>query len=39
MEFVLSKEEAEASRKKIEAQGIAAFQAIVSDGISPQLLQ
>merc|ERR1712094_100490 len=35
MEFVLQKEQQEAERKKIEAQGIADFQKIVSDGISP----
>lgn len=39
MQFVLQKEQSEAERKKIEAQGIAAFQQIVSEGISPQLLQ
>merc|ERR1712167_305167 len=39
MEFVLSKEKQEAERKKLEASGIAAFQRIVSEGISPQLLQ
>eukprot|EP00928_Gymnodinium_smaydae_P028576 TRINITY_DN21757_c0_g1_i1.p1 TRINITY_DN21757_c0_g1~~TRINITY_DN21757_c0_g1_i1.p1 ORF type:complete len:291 (+),score=96.50 TRINITY_DN21757_c0_g1_i1:64-936(+) len=39
MEFVLQKEKQEAERKKIEAQGIAEFQRIVSQGISPQLLQ
>ena len=38
MEFVLAKERQEAERKKIEAQGIADFQAIVSKGISPELL-
>merc|ERR1712100_114136 len=31
--------EQEAERKKIEAQGIADFQKIVSDGISPNLLK
>lgn len=39
MEFVLSKEKQEAERKKVEASGISAFQKIVSEGISPQLLQ
>lgn len=39
MEFVLSKERQEADRKRIEAEGVAAFQKIVSDGISTQLLQ
>ena len=39
MEFVLAKEKAEANRKRIEAQGIADFQNIVSQGISTQLLQ
>merc|ERR1711918_215335 len=39
MEYVLQKEQQEAERKKIEAQGIADFQKIVSDGISPNLLK
>ncbi|GAQ79405.1 hypothetical protein KFL_000300020 [Klebsormidium nitens] len=39
MEFVLLKEQQEAQRKRIEAEGIATFQKIVSEGISPQLLQ
>jgi len=39
MEFVLSKERQEADRKKVEASGISAFQKIVSEGISQQLLQ
>lgn len=39
MEFVLAKEKLEATRKGIEAEGIASFQKIVSTGISPQLLQ
>jgi len=38
MSFVLQKERQEAERKRIEAQGIADFQRIVSQGISPQLL-
>jgi regulator of protease activity HflC (stomatin/prohibitin superfamily) len=39
MEFVLAKERQEAERKAVEAQGIAEFQRIVSEGISPNLLQ
>ena len=39
MEFVLLKESQEAKRKAIEAQGIAEFQRIVSDGITPSMLQ
>ena len=39
MEFVLQKESQEAKRKAIEAQGIADFQPIVSDGITPGVLQ
>ncbi len=39
MEFVLTKEKQEADRKRIEAQGIADFQKIVSSGISEQLLR
>mmetsp|Transcript_19843 Transcript_19843/g.41734 ORF Transcript_19843/g.41734 Transcript_19843/m.41734 type:complete len:288 (-) Transcript_19843:177-1040(-) len=38
MEFILSKEKQEATRKQIEAEGIAKFQTIVSEGISDQLL-
>ena len=38
MRFVLAKEEQEAQRKQIEAQGIQNFQRIVSQGISEQLL-
>lgn len=38
MSFVLQKERQEAERKRIEAQGIADFQRIVAQGISPQLL-
>ena len=37
--FVLEKERQEAECKAIEAQGIAAFQSIVSQGISSKLLQ
>lgn len=39
MKFVLLKEQQEAERKSIEAKGIADFQRIVSEGISPELLQ
>lgn len=39
MAFVLKKEEQEAQRKRIEAQGIADFQTIVSEGINEQLLK
>ncbi len=39
MKFVLQKEQQEAERKRIEAQGIADFQKIVTQGISPQLLE
>merc|ERR1719399_443465 len=39
MEFVLTKERQEAERKSVEAGGIASFQRIVSEGISPALLQ
>lgn len=39
MKFVLQKEQQEAERKRIEAQGLADFQKIVSQGISPQLLE
>jgi len=38
MEFVLKKEQREAERKRIEAQGIADFQRIVTAGITPGLL-
>jgi regulator of protease activity HflC (stomatin/prohibitin superfamily) len=38
MNFVLQKERQEAERKRIEAQGISDFQRIVTQGISPQLL-
>jgi len=38
MEFVLTREKQEAQRKAIEAQGVADFQRIVSDGISEQTL-
>ena len=39
MEFVLVKERQEAERKKIEAEGIAEFQKVVTKGISEQLLR
>jgi len=39
MSFILQKETQEAQRKRIEAQGIADFQKIVAQGISPQLLE
>jgi regulator of protease activity HflC (stomatin/prohibitin superfamily) len=39
MKFVLQKEQQEAERKRIEAQGVADFQRIVAAGISQQLLE
>merc|ERR1712084_139532 len=39
MRFVLQKEKQEADRKTIEAKGIADFQRIVTEGITPSLLQ
>src|SRR5438477_405207 len=39
MKSVLQKEQQEAERKRIEAQGIADFQRIVAQGISAQLLE
>lgn len=39
MQFVLTKEKQEAERKRIEATGIADFQAIVTKGISEPLLK
>lgn len=39
MRFVLDKEKQEAERKRVEGQGIADFQTIVSRGISEQLLK
>ncbi len=39
MQFILDKERQEADRKRIEAEGIADFQKIVSDGISEPLLR
>ncbi|MBU1983807.1 prohibitin family protein [bacterium] len=39
MEFVLDKERREAERKRIEGRGIADFQVIVAEGLSPQFLK
>ncbi len=39
MQFTIQKEKLEAERKRIEAQGIADFQKIVSAGITPSLLK
>lgn len=39
MQFVLAKERQEADRRRIEAQGIADFQRIVTTGINDQLLR
>mmetsp|Transcript_23795 Transcript_23795/g.28715 ORF Transcript_23795/g.28715 Transcript_23795/m.28715 type:complete len:388 (+) Transcript_23795:117-1280(+) len=39
MEYVLVKEQQEAERKRVEARGIADFQAIVSEGINEELLE
>jgi regulator of protease activity HflC (stomatin/prohibitin superfamily) len=39
MRFVLVKEEQEAQRRRIEAQGIQDFQRIISQGLSDQLLR
>ncbi|MEW5995004.1 MAG: prohibitin family protein [Candidatus Zixiibacteriota bacterium] len=39
MQFTIKKEELEAQRKRIEAQGISDFQEIVSKGITPSLLK
>ena len=39
MNFVLQREQQEAERKRIEAQGIADFQRIVAQGFSQQLLE
>jgi regulator of protease activity HflC (stomatin/prohibitin superfamily) len=39
MEFTLNRERQEAERKRIEAKGISDFQAIVSQGLSDQLLR
>jgi regulator of protease activity HflC (stomatin/prohibitin superfamily) len=39
MQFVFARERQEADRRRIEAQGIADFQKIVSQGINEQLLR
>lgn len=39
MKFVLQKEQQEAERKRIEAQGIADFQRIIAQGLNSQLLE
>ena len=39
MKFVLQKEQQEAERKRIEAQGIADFQRLVTQGITQQVLE
>jgi hypothetical protein len=39
MRFVLERERQEAERKRVEAQGIADFQAIVAKGISAELVK
>jgi len=39
MKFILDRERQEAERKRVEAQGIADFQKIVSSGLNPMLLQ
>jgi prohibitin 1 len=39
MKFILQKEQQESDRKSIEAKGIADFQRIVSEGITPSLLR
>jgi len=39
MKFVLQKEQQEAERKRIEAQGISDFQKIVAQGLSQQILE
>ncbi len=39
MQFVLLREEQEARRKKIEAQGIADFQRIITQGLTDRLLR
>lgn len=39
MKFVLSKEEQEADRKRVEARGIADFQKIVTSGLTPEFLR
>ena len=39
MQFTLSKERQEAQRKQIEAEGIAKYQSIVRQGLTPEYLQ
>ncbi|MGL4632869.1 MAG: prohibitin family protein [Leadbetterella sp.] len=39
MQFVLAKEKQEAERKRVEAQGIADYQKIVSSGLNDKMLQ
>jgi len=39
MQFVLQKERQEADRKRVEAQGIADYQKIISTGLTEQQLQ
>ncbi len=39
MQFVLQRERQEAERKKIEAEGIRDAQKIISDGLTPELIQ
>merc|ERR1712113_360392 len=39
MKFALAKEQQEADRKTIEAKGIADFQRIVTEGITPSVLR
>ncbi len=39
MEFVLNKEKKEAERKVIEAEGIKKSQVIISEGLTPQIIQ
>lgn len=39
MEFILQKERQEADRKKIEAQGIRDANKIISEGLTPQIIQ
>lgn len=39
MKFVLQREEQEAQRKRVEAQGVADFQRIVAEGLTPSYLE
>ncbi len=39
MEFILQRERQEAERKKIEAEGVRDAQKIISDGLTPELIQ